>query len=160
MFTKEDYIEYFELIAETELTMVYSIKEVESKISDPHIKNILDSIFKDELNHYKIINELFDAFIRPVIEARKYKREPFLGEVVCRNTRTDEQIKARCLDYSLQGIGIETDKHLNTDDEFELWIVFFEGKKPLHRYAKLKWFKKSTSTLHKGGFEFLAKHER
>ncbi|EKD26550.1 MAG: hypothetical protein ACD_79C01130G0006 [uncultured bacterium] len=155
MFTREDYIEYFENIASKERSMVYKINELIPKIQDEYLKNALSIILLEEMYHHKLISILFSKYIYPKIEARKIERDYALGDALLKNIETGLTIKIRCLDISLSGIGIETELQMKIGDAYEINLHLFDGGKTIHlSNGKLKWFRKSSSTFYKGGIEF------
>ena len=50
MFTEKDYMEYLESIISIENSMLFYVKDLESKLQDPGILASLDTVLSDEMN--------------------------------------------------------------------------------------------------------------
>jgi rubrerythrin len=61
MFTKADYIEYFEQIAAVEKDMMLKVQKAIKSIDDKDICATLKSVSEDEARHYAYVKELIDA---------------------------------------------------------------------------------------------------
>lgn len=58
MFSKQEYIRYFNEIAKIENKMLDNIMELKTLITDNDILKILDKIYKDEQKHIELDNEI------------------------------------------------------------------------------------------------------
>ncbi len=58
MFSKQDYIIYFNEIKKIENKMLENIIELKTLIKDDHIQKILDKIYNDEQNHIGLVEEI------------------------------------------------------------------------------------------------------
>ena len=58
MFSKQDYINYFNEIKKIENKMLENTIELKTIIKDDHIQKILDKIYNDEQNHIGLVEEI------------------------------------------------------------------------------------------------------
>ena len=55
MFTKNDYLKYFDELYEVEMLMKREANKLMRTIKDPKIQGMLQSLFDDEVRHAKIV---------------------------------------------------------------------------------------------------------
>jgi rubrerythrin len=63
MFTKSDYIEYFEQIADVEKDMMLKLENELKMVEDAYIRGELLAVAKDEARHYAYVKEILDAIV-------------------------------------------------------------------------------------------------
>lgn len=60
MFTKKDYIKYFQEIKKIETHMIEDVAELEKMVRNKDIKNRLHTIKQDEIKHEKIVEAILE----------------------------------------------------------------------------------------------------
>ncbi|MFC1693107.1 hypothetical protein ACFL1R_06350 [Candidatus Latescibacterota bacterium] len=62
MFSKQDYLDYFQELDEIEYKMLNSIKELKALIKDDDIQKLLNIIHNDEKKHISLEKEIIEMF--------------------------------------------------------------------------------------------------
>jgi len=62
MFSKQEYISYFNEITKIENKMLNTIMDLKTLITDNDILKILDKIYRDEQKHIELENEIIKCF--------------------------------------------------------------------------------------------------
>ena len=154
MFTKADYVEYFELLAEKDRDMVFALQKLILQISDETVLNILQELLGQQMRHHGVVGDLFDRVLKPAIDNRQHKRDRTLGDVKLRNLDTGETLPCRCLDVSLGGLCIELSKDLPQGMYLDAEVRFSDSRRPLYRRAQIMWCCRAGSAQYKAGLRF------
>ena len=155
IFTKEDYREYFNSIAEKEKEMSFALEKLMEKIKDKKKLIILKSIAEDEARHYAEVKNCFDRVLQKVeVERRGSKRDYKLGYVQIKVLKTNEEFQAKCIDICLTGLKIETEHKLETGNELELEVTFLNTTETYHYHGSLVWINQVKPDLYAGGIEY------
>jgi hypothetical protein len=140
MFTKQDYVEYFQQIASVERMMIYRVSDILLEMENMDMRSPLESLLEDEKKHYSIVLGIFDdLLLEDQDDRRKFRREHFLGKVKMKVNDSGENLEGYCVNISEGGICIEFDEHIYPDALVELWIDFFDGRESQHHVGKLAW---------------------
>ena len=60
MFSKKDFLEYFEQVREMEVEMVRLVSILASDVNEPYLKHNFQDILKDEARHANEIKEIVE----------------------------------------------------------------------------------------------------
>ena len=63
MFTKSDYIEYFQQIASVEREMMLKLENDLKVVDDADIRAQLKAVMEDESRHYAYVKEIIDEIV-------------------------------------------------------------------------------------------------
>lgn len=63
MFSKDDFLDFFDQISELENKMVYHAEELSSYIQDPELLKLVNQIKDDELRHLKILDKIKELVV-------------------------------------------------------------------------------------------------
>ncbi len=107
MFTKADYLNYLELLAEKERDMMFGLHSLLDQVSDEPVAGQLRALLREKQEAYEAVSRLFGNLFGLAAEQRRYKREPALGEAKLRNLETGEMTTCRCLDISMGGLCVQ-----------------------------------------------------
>lgn len=146
MFSKNDYLSYFEKIASIERVMIYRINDILLKVEDKEISNNLRQIVSDKIAHYAYVLTIIEGFgiKENMINKRTYGRDHFLGKVRIRVKDTDQDIYGYCVNISPTGACIELDHEFNAEDQAELWFSFYYNRKEEYHQGEFVWEQKIT----------------
>ena len=154
MFTKADYVEYVELLAEKNRGMVFALQKLIPLISDETVLSILRELLVQQMKHHGAVGGLFDRILKPAIDNRQHKRDRSLGDVKLRNLDTGETLPCRCLDVSLGGLCIQLSKDLPQGMCLDAEVRFSDSRRPLYRRAQVVWCCRAGSAQYKVGLRF------
>lgn len=157
MFTKEDYVTYFDQIARVERKMIHSVYDLLSKLSGPEVARVLEKIGDDEVRHYGYVFKIFPLIGgRRELEKRRVSREYCTGAILLRHfqDRTDEGVKAYCVNLSNEGICLECDRALKPGEEWDLEVRLFDKNDAIVRHGKTVWSKEVEPGLYISGIVF------
>jgi hypothetical protein len=146
MFTKADYLNYVDMLADKERAMVFGLQCLLDRVSDEQLAEQLRSLVLEKQETYQEVSGLF---------CRLFGLS--LGEAKLRNLATGEAITCRCLDISLGGMCVESAAELPQNALFALEVRFFESRRPLMRRATVRWCNRTDEGLYKAGFQFEAR---
>ncbi|HQB12562.1 MAG TPA: PilZ domain-containing protein [Candidatus Omnitrophota bacterium] len=176
MNSKEEAVAYLQKVLAQERATIHKIQEVISVVKDPQIKSPLEDVFRDEVRHgsfavliysllqgvaqeevkaYVFFRQLLDSLLpRPGREKRRYLREPVLGVVRMRSRESALRYEAKCMDFSLSGIGFESDRNVPVNDIYDCEIELYGRPVSLERSGKVIWTKEVLPGTFFGGVEF------
>lgn len=140
MFTKQDYIHYFEQLGHVERYMLCNISNMLVRLTDPQIKNALQKISEDEIKHYAFVLGVFAWALEPdrVQERRMSAREHSLGTVGIQSLEKENHapFQGYCVNLSKNGICLESVQ------------TFRAGE---HVLMKIKWYNRSDADIERSG---------
>lgn len=86
---------------------------------------------------------------------RKFHRVQCKAKTLLVNLDNNRKIECKCTDISINGIGIEICSFLGIkfipQDTLELFIHLPDSFKPIHKFGKLMWMKRTYPFLYVGG---------
>ncbi|MBN2108046.1 MAG: hypothetical protein JW832_11530, partial [Deltaproteobacteria bacterium] len=85
MFTKADYLNYLDLLAEKERDMMFGLHRLLDRVSDEAVAGQLRALLREKQEASEEVSRLFGKLFGLAAEQRRYKREPALGEAKLRN---------------------------------------------------------------------------
>lgn len=157
MFTKADYMKYFDQLARVERKMIYRTLDLEREIADPSVKRVLQKIGDDEVRHYGYILKLVHQLEGSEEQGgRRKTREYGLGGVLLHAKTPAQKKRAYCVNMSETGICLEYENDYPLTGEWELAIRLFGNKETIHRRARFIWSKEAEPCFYVGGMEFTA----
>jgi len=162
MFTKEDYKVYFEEIAMTELMMICRAQEIISSIKDPSVVNPLKGIVDDEVRHYSAVIGMIDKTVLKLqIDKGTIKRKYLLGDARLKSIVNNREFTAYCVNVLEKAVCVESKDALPENEEFELWVDFYDGSKPIHiPRGSVKWSVKAGQISYIAGIRREAGHPK
>jgi hypothetical protein len=154
MFTRADYMDYFQLLAEKERAMVFHLQKLVGEISDEYILGIFQDLLREERLHYEAVGELFAKLFKPAIDKRQHTRDWSLGDVKLRNLDSGETMACRCIDVSPGGMSIELSRDVPQGLLFDVEVRFFDARRPVFRRARSAWTCRTDAGQYKAGLQF------
>ena len=154
MFTRDDYIDYFEQISSHERAMAFKQYQIIERIQDEEIIATLKSILKDEVRHNHIVGMLFDRYIKPAIENRRSERDRTLGSITFHEVDADRELTGFCLDISMGGSCIQTKTAVSEGLQVELTIFLIDRQTEIKRRGIIQWCRQTGSETYQCGIEF------
>lgn len=145
MFTKEDYIRYFEDLSHVERKMIYMVNGAIAQLSDPQVINSLNRVAADEAKHYSYILDLLSTHLdlKERGERRISSRTNSLGQVELTPVQAADKrgmFRGYCANLSPTGICVESIKPFQTNEEYALKVNLYESAGPvLERKGKVVW---------------------
>ena len=156
MFTKADYLNYVELLAEKERDMLFGLHSLLEQVSDEAVAGQLRALLKEKQEACEQVSRLFGRLFGLAAEQRRYKREPALGEAKLRNLETGETVTCRCLDISLGGLCVQPAAELPQGLLLAVEVRFFESRRPVVRRATVRWCRRAEDGQYRAGLQFEA----
>jgi hypothetical protein len=157
MFTKEDPENFFEQLARVQRKMVYGAYELGALIDDPSLAGALKKIGDDEVRHYSSVLRMLEVTKdSSVAEHRREPREYCLGTIQLRSIKSpeNEEISARCVNLSTNGICLESAEGLLPGSAWELEIQLFDKDGLMAHRGRIVWCKEIETGLYMSGIEF------
>ena len=154
MFTKAEYIEYFEMIAEKERAMVFNLTWLMSRISDRELLEELEPMLRDELRHHEVVGDLIDRIIKPLHEGRVGVRRRLLGDALLRDPASDRVLSCQCLDVSAGGLCVQLSDEVEQGGSFEVEVRFCASAKPFAARVRVAWCREAGEAFYKAGLQF------
>jgi hypothetical protein len=158
MFTKADYLNYLDLLAEKERDMIFGLHSLIDQVSDEAVAEQLRGLLREKQEGSDEVSRLFGRLFGLAAEQRRYKREPALGEAKLRNLETGEMTACRCLDISLGGLCVQLSAELPPGLMLALEVRFFESRRPVVRRATVRWCRRTENGQYRAGLQFEASH--
>ncbi len=110
----------------------------------------------------KIFHNFYRSINHP--EKRKFHRIKCDMNIICKDCTHPVNLHAKCTDISLGGMGIKMFSYnkidIHPNDIMEIWIKLKEEDKPIHRWAKVVWFRQTDIATYRGGFCFTTKQSK
>ncbi len=156
MFTKSDYLNYLDLLAEKERDMMFGLHRLIDKVSDEAVAGQLRDLLREKQEASGEVTQLFGRLFGLAAEQRRYKREPALGEAKLRNLESGEMAACRCLDISLGGLCVQLSAELPQGVLLALEVRFFESRRPVVRRATVRWCRRTEDGRYRAGLQFEA----
>jgi hypothetical protein len=175
MSSKEESVAYFQKVLAQERATVHKIQEIINAVKDPQIKNPLEDVFRDEIRHgsfavliysilqgvaqeevkaYVFFRQLLDSLLpKQGQEKRRYLREPVLGIVRMRSRESAFYYEVKCMDFSMNGIGFESDRNIPVNDIYDFEIELYGRPVSLERSGKVIWMKEVLPGTFFGGIQ-------
>lgn len=154
MFTREDFIEYFEQISMLERDMVYRMFRLRALAKDKNLTEALSPIFEDEIRHYTYARLVLDSIlVGDIYEGRKHRRQHSFGEILIKANDLEKPVYAKCVDLSRGGVGIESAQSLKIGQAVEVWIDLYREGKTVYSKGKVMWMREIKFTILGGSKE-------
>ncbi len=147
MFTREDYIRYFEQLAHVERRMIYLVNDTIAQLSDESIINNLRKVAADEVKHYSLILDLLAAQLEfgKNSEQRLSARENALGPVdliPLEGAGSSSGFRGYCSNLSKTGMCLESEKSFHSGEKYTLKIKPYNHPVPvLERKGRVVWMR-------------------
>ncbi len=156
MFTKADYLNYLDLLAEKERDMMFGLHSLLDKVSDEAVAGQLRALLREKQEASGEVTRLFGRLFGLAAEQRRYKREPALGEAKLRNLESGKRSPCRCLDISLGGLCVQLPAELPQGVLLAVEVRFFESRRPVVRRATVRWCRRTEDGRYRAGLQFEA----
>lgn len=176
----KDFLNYLKEIFDAEHSMPAKIRELMAMTQDEGTLSVCKEILKEKTRHdtyvktllglgegilaknndlYNFSRNLLDSLIPQINggEKRRYVREPYLGEVKLRDMTTWLEYKARCMDISEAGLGIEISKEIPSDVLYELSIDLYGRPMSINQFGRIVWMKQLAPDVLIAGIEYQKK---
>lgn len=154
MFSRQDYLKYFDQIAHVERKMIYGTYDLGLEVDDPAITRVLQKIGDDEVRHYGyVLKMLREITGEEHVESRGEPREYCLGVILLRNAE-GQRNRAYCVNLSKSGICLESERELPVGTIWDLEIQLFGKAEALTRRGKIVWSKKMEEQFYIHGIAF------
>ena len=154
MFTKADYLNYLDLLAEKERNMIFGLHLLLDQVSQESVAEQLRALLREKQEAYPDISMLFCSLFGLPAEQRRYKRDPALGDVKLRNLESGKMTTCRCLDISMGGLCVEALTELPQGLLLALEVRFFESTRPVLRRAVVRWCQRTQDGRYRAGLQF------
>jgi hypothetical protein len=147
MFTREDYIRYFEQLAHVERKMIYLVNDMVAQLSDEQVINNLRRIAADEAKHYTFILDLLSAHLEfsKHGEHRLSVRAHTLGPVdltVSGGAASGGGFRGYCSNLSKNGMCLESSQSFQPGETYSLKIMPYDHHGPaLERKGRVVWMR-------------------
>jgi hypothetical protein len=156
MFTREDYLRYFEELAHIERKMIYIVNDAVAQLGDQRVINSLRRVAADEAKHYSFILELMSAYLesgKPG-EKRLSAREHALGVVDLMGPTPGAGSRGYCSNLSKTGMCLESAKSFQPGEEYSFKIKLYDQPgTPLERQGRVVWVREVLD-FYIGGISF------
>lgn len=156
MFTKADYLNYLDLLAEKERVMMAGLHSLIDQVSDETVAGQLRALLREKQEASGEVTLLFGRLFGLAAEQRRYTREPALGEAKLRNLESGETATCRCLDISLGGLCVQLPNEMPQGVLLALEVRFFESRRPVVRRATVRWCRRTEDGRYRAGLQFEA----
>ncbi len=159
MFTRNDYIRYFEELSHVERKMIYVASDTMVQLNDPHVKNSLSRVVADEAKHYSYLLELLaDSLdLGATREQRLSRRENSLGQVELKSIGGEGsglESRGYCVNLSRGGICLESATQFQQGDQYLLRIKLYDNAGAvMERKGRVVWVREILD-FHIGGIVF------
>ncbi len=142
MFTREDYLNYFESIVLMEKKMVYLVADIITQLTDESIMRALEKVGADEYRHYDsmmkvIVDVLYQGEYNKQLELNAYS----LGEVVLKSKSNNTEIVGYGVTVSDKGFGLVTEQPLDVDAQYEVSGALYDDFSEITRLCNVQWSK-------------------
>ena len=157
MFTKADYVNYFDQLARVERKMIYRSYDLGLEVADVTVARVLKKIGDDEVRHYGYVMKMLRHIEAPgVLEKRRQAREYCLGilRLSFPGSQANE-LKAYCVNFSDHGVCLEYEQSEPVEATCDLVIHLFGKEEALRRRGKFVWSKEVEPGFHIAGVEFI-----
>lgn len=147
MFTREDYIRYFEQLAHVERKMIYIVNDTIAQLTDERIINSLRKIAADEVKHYSFILDLLATQLEfgKNSEQRLSARESALGSVdltPAEGAGSSSGFRGYCSNLSKTGMCLESARPFRPGENYNLNIRPYDSSGPvLERRGRVVWMR-------------------
>ncbi|MFH0986332.1 MAG: PilZ domain-containing protein [Candidatus Omnitrophota bacterium] len=157
MFTKADYVNYFDQIARVERKMIYRSYDLGLEVADVTMSRVLKKIGDDEVRHYgHILKVLRYIEVPGALEKRRQAREYCLGTLQLSFPEPEaNELRAYCVNLSDRGVCVEYEQSHHVEGTCDLVIHLFGKEDALRRRGKFVWSKEVEPGFHIAGVEFI-----
>jgi hypothetical protein len=156
MFTKADYMNYLNLLAEKERDMMFGLHRLLDQVSEVSVSEQLRTLLQGKQEACQDVSRLFCSLFGLPAEQRRYKRDPALGNVKMRNLESGETATCQCLDISMGGLCVQVLNELPQGLLLALEVRFFESSRPVLRRATVRWCNSTRDGRYRAGLQFEA----
>lgn len=157
MFTRQDYIDYFDQIARVERKMIYGVHDLAEQLQVSEWARILQKIGGDEIRHYGYILKIIPLIDDPKqFEQRRVSRKYCLGNIKMHRWKDSrgEKITTYCVNLSKTGVCLEGNQAFLPGEKWELEIHLFGKKSAMVRRGKVVWSKEIEPDFSMAGISF------
>ena len=142
MFTREDYLNYFESIALMEKKMLYNIANLIPLLKDESVIRVLEKVGSDEFKHYDhivrvIIDVLYQGEYNKELELNAYS----LGEVILKRKSDNSQIIGYGITVTGNGFGLVTEQPLDVDAQYEVSGALYNDFSEITPVCNVQWIR-------------------
>ena len=159
MFTREDYVRYFEQLAHIERKMIYLVNDTVAQLTDQRVINNLRRVAADEAKHYSFILALLATHFEFTErgEHRLSVREHTLGPVdleVLGGSTSGGGFRGYCSNLSKTGMCLESPNSFQPGEIYSLKIMPYDHRGPaLERKGRVVWMREILD-FYIGGIKF------
>jgi len=158
MFSKRDYIQYFEQIACMERKMIYRVTDLVAEVEDVYVVGVLKGMSSDAMRRYSLISDLLQSrsFSESAADKRLVNRRSALGKVrlVYKERGLFQELQAYCVNFSHQGMCFESEHRVDVGAHFEVSIALFEQDEPMRCTGKVVWVREILPGFFLAGMRF------
>jgi hypothetical protein len=159
MFTREDYIRYFEELAHVERKMIYLVNDTIAQLNDKRILHNLERVAADEAKHYSFILDLLATHLEfnEHGEHRLNARAHTLGPVDLEDLESSASgagFRGYCSNLSKTGMCLESAKSFRPGERYSLKMKPYDPHGPvLERKGRVVWAREILD-FYIGGIKF------
>lgn len=158
MFSKQDYIQYFEQIACLERKKIHRTTDLLGLVRDAYVSGIMKGLCADAGRRYSLIADLLESksFSSNVADKRLVNRRSALGKVrlIYKEMGLFKELAAYCVNFSHQGLCFESEHPMTVGAHYEVRISLFEEAEPITCKGKIKWVKEILPGFFVAGMQF------
>lgn len=154
MFTRQEYLEYFESVEIQERTMVYRLYNFLPKVKEPYLVSAFEGILGDEIGHYAYLKKMLNKLFRNHEEDRRWEREHTFGLVEVKDNETNQIHSLYIVDSSEGGMCLEGEVGLKIDTRVHVLGETFSKDKHFNKNATVVWSRKILSEHYICGVRF------
>lgn len=156
MFTREDYIRYFEELLQVEKKMIYFVNDMIAQLKEPRLIHNLERIAADEAKHYSFIQDLLAAHLEfsQHGEKRLNVRAHTLGPVDLEPLDGSAGFRGYCSNFSKTGMCLESSRPFHPGEKYSLKIKPSDHSGPaLEKKGRVVWMREILN-FYIGGIAF------
>ncbi|HNX68540.1 MAG TPA: PilZ domain-containing protein [Candidatus Omnitrophota bacterium] len=158
MFSKRDYIQYFEQVACLERKMIYRVTDMLGVVEDPYVCGVLKGLGADAMRRYSLLSDLLQSksFSESAADKRLVNRRSALGKVrlIFKERGLFKELSAYCVNFSHQGLCFESEHRVEAGARFEVRISLFDQCEPIRSVGKVVWVKEALPGFYLAGMQF------
>lgn len=154
MFTKQDYIGYFEAVEIQERTMIYRLYDFLQTLSEGYLKEALTEVANDEVVHYSFLKNLLNTVLREGQDQRRWQRKNAFGVVSIAIADEKGAREMYIVDASDGGLCIEGPAAISAGTRVDVRGETFKKDKRFIRPARVVWVRKILPEHYICGLDF------
>jgi hypothetical protein len=154
MFTRQDYIGYFESVEIQERTMIYRLYDFMHTLSEGYLKEALTEIANDEVIHYSFLKNLLNTALRAGHDQRRWQRENAFGTISITGAGEKNAHEMYIVDASEGGLCIEGQAALSVGARVDVRGETFTKDTRFNSPARIVWVRKILPEHYICGLDF------